>query len=70
MKHVKLVIEVKVPNQYPVRVEQHRGSRRFRVVYGMEVHDDLGYSDTCDSLGKCIMHAAACAGNMMQDPPD
>ncbi len=42
------------------KLEQHDRSKLFRVTYGLEVYDDLTYSEACERLGEAILHALAC----------
>jgi hypothetical protein len=41
-------------------VLEQRGRNKFRVVYGLQVDDDLNYGAAAAKLGSAIMHAAAC----------
>jgi hypothetical protein len=45
---------------FPVKLEQHIETGRFRVTYGREVHNDLTYEQAGRHLGLSIMHALAC----------
>jgi len=37
-----------------------QGKNRFAVVYGLQIKQDLNYSDAAHEYGCCIMHALAC----------
>ena len=51
---------------FPIKLEQHSAnSMRFRVTYGLQVDDRLGYSDAAAKLGQAIMHCAACDGKFV-----
>lgn len=39
-------------------------NKQFRVTYGQDTRDDLGYRDAAHNLGYCLMHALACAGRI------
>ena len=41
-----------------------RNDESFRVSYGMQVRDGLSYRDAALELGSCIMHRAACDGDL------
>jgi hypothetical protein len=48
---------------FPIKVEQNaRG--KFRVTYGREVRDGLGYGQAAHELGECMFHALACDGKL------
>lgn len=52
----------------PIKLEQHEGKgKRFRVTYGLQVKDGLGYYEACTELGACIMHALACVSKLDND---
>lgn len=53
---------------HAIKVEQ-RGNKRFRVTYGKQVKDHLGYADACHELGECIFHALACDSVLENDGP-
>ena len=42
-----------------IRLHQ-RGLNRFVVTYGLQIKEDLSYSQAALELGSCIMHQAAC----------
>ena len=60
------VIEIEHQFQHSVILTQTRkGSNpKFTVQYGLQVKHGLTYSEACDELGSCIMHAAACNGDI------
>ncbi|MCP3017414.1 hypothetical protein [Cupriavidus basilensis] len=44
-----------------IKLEQRTNKAgRFRVTYGLEVHDDLTYNEACYELGRAMLHALAC----------
>ena len=48
---------------FPIHLDQ-QGKDRFTVVYGLQVKNDLDYSEAAMELGSCIMHALACEGKL------
>jgi hypothetical protein len=40
------------------------GFSEFTVKYGLQIKRELSYSEAAQELGACIMHAAACDGNL------
>lgn len=51
-----------------IKLEQ-RTNKLFRVTYGLQVDDDLTYSQACEKLGEAILHDAACEGRLENDGP-
>lgn len=41
-----------------------QGPDSFTVTYGLQVRAGLTYSAAANELGACIMHAAACTGDL------
>ena len=48
---------------WPIKLEQSP-DRKFRVSYGMQVKSGLSYSQAAMELGACLMHSAACEGDL------
>ena len=48
---------------HEVMLEQHDPGL-FRVTYGLQVRDDLGYTDAAHEFGTCVFHSLACAGKL------
>lgn len=47
----------------PIVLIQH-GPDRFTVRYWKQRKEGLSYNETAKELGKCILHALACAGEL------
>jgi len=46
-------------------IELHQNSyTQFSVVYGAQVKNNLTYREAAKELGECIMHMAACNGDL------
>lgn len=60
---MKTCLEITVPHQYPVKLEQD-SSRKFRVTYGKQVNSRLDYGVAAKLFGECVMHALACNGQL------
>lgn len=53
--------EAKAPSM--ITLYQHqRGSKLFRLVYGLSVKDGLSYEQACSALGAAILHLQSCEG--------
>jgi len=48
---------------WPVKLEQFANGK-FRVTYGLQVNSGLSYSQAAMELGACLMHSAACEGDL------
>ena len=57
------VFTVSPVTAWPISLEQD-GPNDFRVIYGMQVRENLSYSDAALELGAAIMHALACEGRL------
>jgi hypothetical protein len=67
-------IELTVPHQFPVKVEQF-ANKRFRVSYGAEVKganpsSGLGYGAAADAFGQAVFHSLACGFALDNNGPD
>lgn len=50
---------------FPLKLEQHEtGARLFRVTYGEDVTDNLGYAAAARELGACLMHCLHCENKL------
>lgn len=58
-----------VDGDVSVTLEQ-RANGKFRVVYGLEIHDNLNYSEAAREYGFCVMHSLCCSGKIKGDPDD
>ena len=46
-----------------ITVYQSAGKKKlFKIVYGLQVRDDLTYAQCCAELGSCILHNLCCEG--------
>lgn len=58
--------------KFPITCFEHKGEwdvkleqtsrTEFRVTYGLQIQEGLGYTAACSALGSAIMHSAACQG--------
>jgi hypothetical protein len=53
-------------SQYAVELWQ-TGKGRFSVEYGADIRHSLSYAQAAKEFGLCVMHAAACAGEIAED---
>ena len=48
-----------------IKVEQSESTKgRFKVTYGLQVKNDLTYSEAAQELGFCIFHNLACESKL------
>lgn len=52
--------------QYDVTLTQE-GVNEFTVTYGKHVRAGLHYNRAAAEFGECVMHAAACAGRVLDE---
>lgn len=48
---------------FPIELSQ-QGKNRFTVTYGVQVEDNLTYSQACHYYGRALLHALACEGKI------
>jgi hypothetical protein len=60
---------MKVCFEYENITLEQRTNKLFRVTYGLQVGDDLTYSQACTNLGEALLHNAACEGRLENDGP-
>ncbi len=65
---MKTCIDLPPRLAFPVTVEQ-ASSGLFRVRYGKQVKDRLGYADAAHKFGECVFHALACDGKIENVQP-
>ncbi len=53
---------------YAIKLEQ-RSDLSFRVTYGLQVKDNLNYSQAAAEYGLCLFHALACDDLLNNDGP-
>lgn len=59
----KLCLEIKEGIDTSVKLEQ-RTDGKFRVIYGKQVEDNLGYYAAAGEFSLCVFHSLACAGKI------
>lgn len=61
---MKLVYETEIAG-FPIRL--YKGKNDFAVQYGKQFNCTLTYSEAADELGRSVMHALACDGELTFD---
>jgi hypothetical protein len=59
---MKLCFEVR-NGPWPIQLWQ-RGKDNFKVVYGLQIDDNLTYARAAAKLGEAVMHMRACDGEL------
>ena len=49
--------------RFPIQLIK-TGKGRYTVVYGVEIHEGLTYTEAAEELGFSIMHALTCEGKL------
>lgn len=64
--HGDLVVSHKIEGQHEVQIFQKFKNSKpvFTVIYGLDVRGGLDYVEAAHRFGECVMHAAACNGNL------